>query len=222
MSVTSLQKHSGNQDYQLGEIRNSRVHIYDTVAHANADSSNANQRFCFITETNRFYMGRSNVWVELETPVNTIVATPDDLPDGQDAGALVIVLSDPAFNSEPNVYVMGSDWVSIRSTQDESPSHRQFVTVSQTINPGPRVYVQLGANVEVTLTLSSSDIAVSGDTVTIKDLHGQLANSPAFIVPDPGGDQLDFSTDPVEMNRPFQCLIIRYFSDVGWVVLSDA
>lgn len=215
MSASAIKRYSGHHDFQLGELRNARVHIYDTVAHANADASSANNRFCFISETNRFYMGRSNAWLKIESIGE--VSTPSNLPTDETNGATYVVEADPSIHGGPNVYILqGGTWYPVRD--NNYPSQIVLKTSTATLVSSSRLYVKLDSTSgEFTLTLPAT--AMAGDIITFKDVGGLLSSNPVFLAP--GSQTVDGLSSTLELNRRYQCLVIQYIEN-HWMVIQDA
>ncbi len=216
MSASGTKKYTGNHDFQLGEHRNVRVHIYDTVINANADAANANQRFCFIAETNRFYMGRSNVWLLLDSLGE--VAAPSNLPTDETLGAAYRVDADPTIGGQPNLYILGSGniWYPLRN--NGAATSIVAATTTVTLTSSSRLYVKINS-AGGTFNITVPATAVEGDTIILKDLGGQLNTNPVYLVP--GSQTIDGLSGNLEMNRRYQCIIMKYLEG-HWIVLSDA
>lgn len=215
MSATTAKKHFGNHDMQLGELRNARVHVYDTVVHADADASTANNRFCFITETNRFYMGRSNVWIKIESM--GAVPTPSDLPNDEAEGSAYVVYEDPLVADGPNIYILHDDvWEPLRD--NDYPSDIVTATTTVSLDSSSRLLVKINSAAgEFTITLPQT--ATPGDKIFFKDIGGVLNTKPVFL--DPDELTLDGLSTPLELNRNYQCLTVQFIEN-NWLVLSDA
>lgn len=91
-----LKKSYGNRDFNLGELRNFRLHIYPTLAAMNADVSSAQARVAYCIETDRTYFGKTGAWVGLAnaTGWQDSVANVASLPATEINGAVRVVLSD--------------------------------------------------------------------------------------------------------------------------------
>jgi hypothetical protein len=147
MSATNSTKHSGNHDFQLGELQNVRVHLYDTLAHANADSANANGRICFVAETNNFYIGKSNVWSVLTTSGQFSVPS-----------IIQLVVSSVTLTSSSLLYV-----------KIDSTSGSFNITVPATAAEGDTVYIKdLGG------ALRSNPVYIIPGAQTIDGLSSNL------------------------------------------------
>lgn len=91
-----LKKSYGNRDFNLGELRNFRLHIYATLAAMNADVSSAQARVAYCIESDRTYFGKVGAWVGLAnaTGWQDTVANTASLPVTEIDGAVRVVLND--------------------------------------------------------------------------------------------------------------------------------
>lgn len=113
---TSLKQHHGRHNYNMGEATYLKVHVYATVAEAQADLPTSVSRIIYVAETQRFYCGRPGTWVGFGTSTTweDPVQTPDDLPNNAVTGQIRAVLADPAFDDKPSLWQFnGTTWVRI-------------------------------------------------------------------------------------------------------------
>lgn len=91
-----LKRNYGNQDWNLGEQRFARLHIYPTLAALNADVSTAQGRAAFCIETDRTYFGKSGAWIGLanSSSFQDPVANVGALPPTDTTGTVRVVLND--------------------------------------------------------------------------------------------------------------------------------
>ena len=111
-------RHYGAHDFNLGEIRRFRVHIYATLVAANADVATAEARFIYVVATQQAYFGKPGAWVEVgggAASWRAHVATVADLSTITPvaAGDATVVL-DGDGNGNPAIYKYdGSSWKSV-------------------------------------------------------------------------------------------------------------
>lgn len=114
--MASTYKHSGTHDWQLGEMKNARVHIYPNMAAANADVSTSTARIIYVEDTAQVYYGRAGTWAPLSAsgtsggwlpPVGTV----GDLAALTVIAGDAVVVVDGDGDGNPAVYMFdGADW----------------------------------------------------------------------------------------------------------------
>lgn len=75
----------GDQHRKLGQDKYVRLHIYPTIASANADTATAEARLCYIAETQSVWYGKPGAWLELATGTSSTQGSypdPASLPIG--------------------------------------------------------------------------------------------------------------------------------------------
>lgn len=114
-----LKKSYGNRDFNLGELRNFRLHIYPTLAAMNADVSSAQARVAYCIETDRTYFGKTGAWVGLAnaTGWQDTVANVVSLPLTEIDGAVRVVLSD-GTGVGPTIWVYSTAFPGWRKQAD--------------------------------------------------------------------------------------------------------
>jgi hypothetical protein len=106
-----LKKSYGNRDFNLGELRNFRLHVYATLAAMNADVSSAQARVAYCIETDRTYFGKTGAWVGLAnaTGWQDTVANTAALPVTEIDGAVRVVLND-GTSVGPTIWVYSTSF----------------------------------------------------------------------------------------------------------------
>lgn len=224
MAASTITLHSGTHDFQIAELRNAKVHIYDTVAHANGDVGNAVGRFCYILETSLFYAGQTGVWTVI-AGIATIdlighVADVGSLPSAQPDGTTYVVDADASFGGTPNIYVSeGGTWNSIRGDTPTTVISKTFASHA-IFASSQRVLVKLDPT-GGSFTQLVPTTATEGDQIQFKDVSGVIATNPVFL--DPGSNTIDGigTGSPLELSRNYQCVTLMYTGS-HWFVISDA
>lgn len=108
-------RHSGTHDWQQGELRNNRLHIYPTKTLADADP-NKTARIIYVEDTAQVYYGRAGTWAPLSAsgtsggwlpPVGTV----GDLAALTAVAGDAVVVVDGDGDGNPAVYMFdGTDW----------------------------------------------------------------------------------------------------------------
>ena len=89
-------RHYGTHDFNLGEHRYVRVHLYATLSQMTGDVSTAQARWAYVLETQRMYWGRPGAWVEV--PVTSPLGSGSGTPG---PAAVTTMASNGAASGQP-------------------------------------------------------------------------------------------------------------------------
>lgn len=179
VSMAGPKRHYGAHDFNLGELRRFRVHIYPTLAAANADVATAEARFIYITATQQAYFGKPGTWVEAgggAASWRAHVAAVVDLATitSPNAGDAVVVLDGDGAGTPVIYQYDGAAW---KSVADDTRI---------TLADGSRAFTGIPSVVDAAIQVPVAD----EDLTTKKYVDDQIAGA-GYATPQDVADAID-------------------------------